>query len=52
MWKLINALGKPSLGAPVHVTKILHAENGQKLDELNGYISVTTDIDENMVSDF
>ena len=30
---LINALCKPSLGAPGHVTKILQAENGQKVDE-------------------
>ena len=33
MWVLINALCKPSLRAPGHVTKMLHAENGQKVDE-------------------
>ena len=29
----MNALHKPSLVAPGHVTKILQAENGQKVDE-------------------
>ena len=43
---LINALCKPSLGSPSHVTKILPAENGQKLTSLNRYISVITDVDE------
>ena len=26
-------LGKPSLGTPGHVNKMLHAENGQKVDD-------------------
>ena len=43
---LINALCKPSLGAPDHVTKILQAKSGRKLSILNRYISVITDIDE------
>ena len=29
----MNALRKPSLGAPCHVTKILQANNGQKVDD-------------------
>ena len=29
----INALCRPSLGAPGYVTKVLQAENGQKADE-------------------
>ena len=33
MWVLMNALCKPSLGAPDHITKILQAENGQKVKE-------------------
>ena len=33
MWVLINALCKPSLGAPGHVTKILQAKGGQKVDD-------------------
>ena len=33
MWVLRNAFCKPSLGAPGLVTKILQAENGQKVDE-------------------
>ena len=33
MWVLLNAFCKPSLGAPVHVTKISQAENGDKVDE-------------------
>ena len=32
-WVLMNALWKPSLGAPGHVTRISQAENGQKVDE-------------------
>ena len=31
----MNALCKPSLGAPGHVTKILQIENGQKVEEFN-----------------
>ena len=31
MWVLMNTFCKPSLGMPCHVTKILQAENGQKL---------------------
>ena len=48
MWVLMNALCKPSLGVPGHVTKILLAENGQKVDEFEPitYILVITDIDE------
>ena len=33
MWVLINALRKPSLGASSHVTKILQAKSGQKMDD-------------------
>ena len=29
----MNGLRKPSLGAPGHVTKMLQAKNGQKVDE-------------------
>ena len=29
----MNVLCKPSLGAPGHVTKMLRAENGQKVDD-------------------
>ena len=29
----MSALCKPSLGAPGYVTKILQAENGQRVDE-------------------
>ena len=35
------------LWAPGHVTKVLQAENMQKLTNLNRYISVIIDIDEN-----
>ena len=30
---LINALRKPSLGAPGHVTKILQAKSGKEVDD-------------------
>ena len=43
---LINALRKPSLETPGHVTKNLQTENGRKVAILNRYISVITDIDE------
>ena len=44
---LINVLCKSSLGAPGLVTKILQAENGQKVDELEPiYLDNITDIDE------
>ena len=33
-------------GPPSHVTKILQAENGKKLTNLNRYISVITGIDQ------
>ena len=33
MWVIIKGLCKPSLGAPGHVTKMLQAENEQKMDE-------------------
>ena len=33
MWVHINSLCKPTLEAPGHVTKILQAENLQKIDE-------------------
>ena len=46
MWVPMNAVCKPSLGAPGHVIKILRAENGQKLTNLNRYISVITYLDE------
>ena len=46
MWELINALYKPGLRACGHVTIILLAGNGQKVDELNRCISVITDIHE------
>ena len=39
----MNALCKPSLGAPGHVTKIFHAENGQKVDKVE---PIYFDIDE------
>ena len=42
----MNALCKPSLGAPGHVTKVLKVENRQKLSKLNRYILVVTSIDE------
>ena len=34
MWVIINGLCKQSLGAPGHVIKLLQAENGQKVDDL------------------
>ena len=47
MWVRMNALCKPSLGAPSHVTKILQAKNGQKVDEFELiYLGNYTDIDE------
>ena len=33
MWASLNALCKPSLRMPGHVTNILQAENEQKVDE-------------------
>ena len=33
MWVLMNAVRKPSLQAPGHVTKILQAENGPKVGD-------------------
>ena len=45
-WVLMNALRKPSLEVPGHVTIIVQAENVKKLTNLNQYISVMTDIDE------
>ena len=33
MWVQISGLCKPSLGAPGHVTTMLQAENGQKVDD-------------------
>ena len=33
MWLFVNASYKPSLGATGHMTKILRAENGQKVDK-------------------
>ena len=33
MWVLMNALCKPSLGAPSYETKISQAENGQKVND-------------------
>ena len=41
----MNALYKPSLGAPGHVTKLLLAEMGKKLTNMNRYLLVITDID-------
>ena len=38
--------GKPSLGAPHLMTKILLAKNGQTWMSLNLYISVITNIDQ------
>ena len=47
IWVLINALCKPSLGAPGHVTKILLATSGQKVDKFDPiYLDLITDIDE------
>ena len=45
MWGLMNASCKPRLGGG-HVTKILQAENGQKVDDFEQIISVITDFDE------
>ena len=42
----MNALFKPSLGAPGHVIKILHAENGQKVDKFEPIYLGNYDIDE------
>ena len=42
---LINNLGKLSWEVLGHVTKMLQAENGQKLTSLNRYTSVNIDID-------
>ena len=33
MWVLLSGLCKPSLEAPGHVTKVLRAENKQKVDD-------------------
>ena len=41
----MNALCRPSLGASGYVTKILQVKNGQKLTNLNQYISVIANID-------
>ena len=43
---LMEALCIPSLGVYCHVTGILHAENGQKVENLNRLISISTDIEE------
>ena len=44
---LKNTLCKPSLGAPSHVTKILQAKSGQKVDDFEPiYLRNYTDIDE------
>ena len=32
-WVIINGLCKPTLGAPGHMTKMLQAKNGQKVDD-------------------
>ena len=40
MWVLMNALCKLILGAPGHVTKILRAKNGQKVDNFKIYIYI------------
>ena len=45
----MNALCKPSLGAPGHVTKMLQAESGQKVDEFEPINLVITDIDKKWV---
>ena len=47
MWVLINGLCKPSLGAVSHMTKILQAENGQKVYDFELiYLSmIITDFD-------
>ena len=41
MWVLINGLRKLSLGAPGHVTKILQAENGRKVDDFKSIYYVS-----------
>ena len=46
MWVLMNALRKPSLGAPGHGPKFYRPKMGNKLTNLNRYISVITDIGE------
>ena len=52
MWVLMIALMPTEFGILGHVTKILQAENGNKLTNLNRYISVITNIDKKMVCDF
>ena len=42
MWMLINGLCKPSLEALGYVTKMLQAENGQKVDDFEPMVN--TDI--------
>ena len=46
MWVLMNALCKPSLGAPSYDTKFYKPKMGEKLTNLNRYISEITDIDD------
>ena len=46
MWVFMNALWKPSLGAPGPWPKCYGAKMGKKLTSLNRSISVITDIDE------
>ena len=46
MWVLVNSSWKPSLGVHGNVTKLLQAENRQKVDNLKRYIAIISDIDE------
>ena len=52
MWVRINGLCKSSLGAPGNATKILHAKNGQKVDEFVPIYLGTYRYWWNMVCDF
>ena len=45
MWVPMNALCKPSLGLPGHVTKTLQPKVGKNLKNFNRCISVITDVD-------
>ena len=38
MWVPINTLCKTSLESPIHATKILQAENGQKVDKFESIL--------------
>ena len=52
MWMLINALCKPSSGAPGSVTKMLHTKKGQKLDNFEPVYLGKYRFWRKMISDF